>query len=137
MSDDDDDDDVLIRCLFEMLMLFVLPSSEGLLWKEVLEDGKLWQLDAELHANQSAGEEGRGELVTLRVKPKWAWLRQVCKVPHTRQSADLHAEKKTAGRAAGSQRLDWSAPSWLLDVRVVEASAESGADDLTALSWVT
>lgn len=32
----------------------------------------------------------------------WAWLRQVCKVPHTRQSADLHAEKKTAGRAAGS-----------------------------------
>lgn len=99
----DDDDDVLIRCLFEMLMLFVLPSSERLLWKEVLEDGKLWQLDAELHANQSAGEEGRGELVTLRVKPKWAWLRQVCKVPHTRQSADLHAEKKTAGRAEESR----------------------------------
>lgn len=60
MSDDDDDDDVLIRCLFEMLMLFVLPSSEGLLWKEMLEDGKLWQLDAELHANQSAGGEGGG-----------------------------------------------------------------------------
>lgn len=55
-----DDDDVLIRCLFEMLMLFVLPSSEGLLWKEVLEDRKLWQLDAELHANQSSrrGREG-------------------------------------------------------------------------------
>lgn len=112
--------------------------------------GNCGKLDAELHANQSAGEEGRGELVTLRVKPKWAWLRQVRKVPHTRQSADLHAEKKTAGRAVESlrrsiiqsssfsqQRLDWSSPSWLLDVRVVEASAESGANDLTALSWVT
>lgn len=97
--------------------------------------GNCGQLDAELHANQSAGEEGRGELVTLRVKPKWAWLRQVCKVPHTRQSADLRSIIQSS--SSSQQRLDWSSPSWLLDVRVVEASAESGADDLTALSWVT
>lgn len=125
-DDDDDDDDVLIRCLFEMLMLFVLPSSEGLLWKEVLEDGKLWQLDAELHANQSAGEEGRGELVTLRVKPKWAWLRQVCKVPHTRQSADLHAEKKTAGRAAGSRIIFFLPAATGLERPLLAAGCQSG-----------
>lgn len=58
-----DDDDVLIRCLFEMLMLFVLPSSEGLLWKEVLEDGKLWPTGCRVACqpiSRRGGEGGTG-----------------------------------------------------------------------------